>query len=359
MTFPQVAGVQPHARPFDSPRADCDHIRISAPADGSLLGMATAGWRVIAALLTLLALAGCSRNQSPPPAAPPTLTPDGFPLSIPHRYGGAFLATRPNRVVTLGWNDQDLVQSLGTRPVGVRSTQPEYPMYPWVVPEVSYPPVVSGSELNFDAIAAVKPDVILATGADIDRPSYDRLAKIAPTVVSEDRVDRAETPWYTQLFTIGRALGKSDRARMRSEEVGTRYNQIRAGHQHWVNRTAVVDWVADGQGTFLLGFRDPRRAVFDGLGFLSQRYSGPVPDNELKAKADEDLLVVVGATEQQAKSTNGLADLRAVTEGRAVYIPADSPVVNALRLGGPLARIYALEQLTPQLEKALKPPPPR
>lgn len=359
MTFSQVVGVQSDARPFDSPRADCDHVRISTSGDGSLLGMATAGWRVIAALLTLLALAGCSRNQSPPPATPPTLSPDGFPLSIPHRYGGAFLATRPNRVVTLGWNDQDLVQSLGTKPVGVRSTLPEYPMYPWVVPEVSYPPVVSGSELNFDAIAAAKPDVILATGADIDRPSYDKLAKIAPTVVSEDRVDRAETPWYTQLFTIGRALGKSDRARMRSEEVGTRYNQIRTGHQHWVNRTAVVDWVADGQGTFLLGFRDPRRAVFDGLGFLSQRYSGPVPDNELKAKADEDLLVVVGATEQQAKSTNGLADLRAVTEGRAVYIPADSPVVSALRLGGPLARIYALEQLTPQLEKALKPPPPR
>ncbi|WP_133054160.1 ABC transporter substrate-binding protein [Mycobacteroides saopaulense] len=321
--------------------------------------MATAGWRVIAALLMLLVLTGCSGTQPPAPAPTPTQGPDGFPLSIPHRYGGAFLPMRPNRIVTLGWNDQDLVQSLGTKPVGVRSTLPEYPMYPWVVPEVSHPPVVSGAELDFDAIAAVKPDVILAIGADIDRPSYDRLAKIAPTVVSEDRVDRAETPWYNQLFTIGRVLGKSEQARMRSEEVGTRYNQIRTGHQHWVNRTAVVDWLVDGQGTFLLGFRDPRRAVFDGLGFLSQRYAGPIPDNELKTKADEDLLVVVGATEQQAKSMGGLADLRAVTEGRAVYIPADSPVVNALRLGGPLARIYALEQLTPQLEKALKPPAPR
>lgn len=314
---------------------------------------------MIAALLMLLALAGCSREQRPPAAPPPTQSPDGFPLSIPHRYGGAFLPTRPNRIVTLGWNDQDLVQSLGTKPDGVRSTLPEYPMYPWVVPEVSHPPVVSGVQLDFDAIAAAKPDVILAIGADIDRPSYDRLSQIAPTVVSEDRIDRAETPWYTQLFTIGRAIGKSEQARMRSEEVGTRYNQIRTGHQYWVNRTAVVDWVADGQGSFLIGFRDPRRAVFDGLGFLSQRYAGPVPDNELKAKADQDLLVVVGATEQQAKSMSGLADLRAVTEGRAIYIPADSPVVSALRLGGPLARIYALEQLTPQLERALKPPPPR
>lgn len=324
-----------------------------------MLGMAKAGWRMIATLLILLALAGCSRDHSPAPRPTIVQGPDGFPVSIPHRYGGTYLVSRPDRVVTLGWNDQDLVQSLGIKPVGVRFTQPEYPTYPWVAPEVSQPPVVSGVELNFEAIAAAKPDVIVAIGADIDRPSYDRLTRIAPTVVSEDRVDRAETPWYNQLFTTGKALGKSDQARIRSEEVGSRYNQVRGGHQYWVNRTAAVDWVADGQGSVLVGFRDPRRAVFDGLGFLSQRYAGPVPDNELKAKADEDLLVVVGATEQQAKSTAGLADLRAVTEGRAIYIPADSPVVSALRLGGPLARIYALEQLTPQLEKALKPPPPR
>ncbi|MBA0048038.1 ABC transporter substrate-binding protein [Mycobacteroides sp. LB1] len=321
--------------------------------------MATAGWRVIAALLTLLALAGCSSDHSAAPAPTPPQTADGFPLSIPHRYGNTVVPWRPDRVVTLGWNDQDIAQALGTRPVGIRSTLPEYPTYPWVRPEVANPPIVSGTDLDFDAIAAAKPHLILATGADIDRPTYDRLAKIAPTVVSENRLDRSETPWYTQLFTIGRALGKSDQARERSEEVGTRYNQIRRGHQHWVNRTAVVDWMADGQGTFLVGFRDPRRAVLDGLGFLSQKYSGPVPDDELKTKADEDLLVVVGATEEQAKSLGALANLRNVIEGRAIYIPANSPVVSAMRLGGPFARIYALEQLTPQLEAALKPTPPR
>ncbi|MUM15869.1 ABC transporter substrate-binding protein [Mycobacterium sp. CBMA271] len=321
--------------------------------------MATAAWRMIAALVTLLVLVGCSRDQGPAPASSAPPGPDGFPLSIPHRYGGTFLSARPTRVVTLGWNDQDFVQALGIKPVGIRSTLPEYPVYPWVAPDLSQPPIVSGADLNFDAIAAAKPDLILAIGADIDRPTYDKLDKIAPTVVSAERVDKFGIPWYSQLFTTGQALGRSGQARRVSEEVGARYNEVRAKHQYWVDRIAVVDWMVDGQGNYLVPFGDPRRAVFDGLGFHSQKYDGVVPDNELKAKADEDLLVVVGASGQQVQSMGALAAFRTVIEGRAVYIPADSPIVSALRFGGPRARVYALEQLIPQLEAASKPPPKR
>ena len=56
--------------------------------------------------------------------------------------------------------------------------------------------------LDFDKIAALKPDLIVATNAGVDKDSYSRLSTIAPTIPQSERPPFFE-PW--------KAAGRHDR----------------------------------------------------------------------------------------------------------------------------------------------------
>ena len=69
--------------------------------------------RVVAPLfVAALALTAC--NSAPP-------GPSGtFPATVPHKYGQTVVPEEPERVVSLGYTDQDAILALGTVPVAAR-----------------------------------------------------------------------------------------------------------------------------------------------------------------------------------------------------------------------------------------------
>ena len=310
--------------------------------------------RVLVMVVGLVVLAGCGAPGGPAPAAPASTAGAATPVVVEHKFGRTEVPAGVERVATVGWNDQDFVPSLGVVPVMTRAWFDGYDAYPWVQRETGGAALPSsGSDgIDYEAVAATQPDVILAIYESIDQPTYDRLSKIAPTVVQPGEYADEETPWDAQLLLTGRALGRADQAQELVDRVEARIAEARAANPAFAGKVLVEDYGPENGGHYLIGAGDPRRALFDALGFAAQDTSGDVSEEQLQL-LDRDILFVNGATPQQMADSPVFTRLAVVREGRTLYTSFDSTLSGALSYSGPDALLYALDTLVPQLANAV------
>jgi iron complex transport system substrate-binding protein len=69
-------------------------------------------------MITMLALAACGSGESSD--EPAAAADDGYPIVLEHAFGTTEIPEAPERVVTVGFNDQDFVLVLGVTPIGTR-----------------------------------------------------------------------------------------------------------------------------------------------------------------------------------------------------------------------------------------------
>src|SRR3712207_1214756 len=122
-----------------------------------------------------LAACGSSGDDGSAPVAEPSASSDAFPVTIENKFGTTEIPAEPQRVVTVGFNDQDFVLALGVTPVGERENLGEYDAStrPWaedLLPAEDIP-TVGGEEINLEAVAALQPDLIVGGYSFIDRKS--------------------------------------------------------------------------------------------------------------------------------------------------------------------------------------------
>jgi iron complex transport system substrate-binding protein len=136
-----------------------------------------------------------------------------FPVTIPHKLGSTTIPAAPKRVVTVSWQNQDVVVALGVQPVAVPKVtygNDDKGLAPWTTEALGSNPVpILMDETNglaFEAISNAKPDLILAVYSGISQQDYDTLAKIAPTVAYPNAPYAGD--WRDTTTTIGKALGK-------------------------------------------------------------------------------------------------------------------------------------------------------
>ncbi|MFI6701842.1 ABC transporter substrate-binding protein [Streptomyces sp. NPDC050509] len=105
-----------------------------------------------------------------------------FPRTITHAMGTTELKKRPERVVVLDVGELDNVVSLGVKPVGYAPTEGDASLPGYLKKGAGSPKNVGTiNNLNLEAVAALKPDLILGSqlrAAD----KYKALSAIAPTV---------------------------------------------------------------------------------------------------------------------------------------------------------------------------------
>jgi iron complex transport system substrate-binding protein len=304
-----------------------------------------------AAMLGISLLAGCGGSDSPSASEEaPTES-----VTITHKFGETTIPANPERVVTVGWNDQDFVLALGVVPVGTRSWFENYNDFPWVkeATDGKGVPVIEGDTINFEAIAKAKPDVIFAIYETIDEKTYDQLSQIAPTVIQSDKYPDEETPWDVQLLTTGEALGKQQQAQGLVDEVNARIDTAKQEHPEFAGKTLVADFSSEVDAPYLIGAGDPRRTLFDALGFGAQETVGDVSQERLSL-LEGDLLFFNGVTKEQLAESPAFQRLNVVREDRTLYAGSDSTLSGALTYSGPDALLYALDVLTPQLSNALQ-----
>jgi len=223
---------------------------------------------------------------------------DGAPQAgtkISHKFGETTVPANPSRVVTVGWTDQDFVLPLGVVPVSTRAFFDSYNNYPWVKAATDGKGVTTwgGDEIDFEAIAAQKPDVIFAIYESIDKQTYDRLSQIAPTVIQSADYPDEETPWTVQLLTTGKALGKEAEAKGLVAKVQGRIDEARKANPEFDGKTLVVDFGPENGGHYLLPENDPRRALFTALGFRTQDVDGDLSEEKLASLVTRDGMIGV------------------------------------------------------------------
>jgi iron complex transport system substrate-binding protein len=303
-------------------------------------------------------IVGCGNNaktDSPSASGSSTAAAQGEEVVIKHKFGETKIPANPQRIVTAGWIDQDFVLPLGVVPVGTRGGYfDNYNDFPWVKQETGGKgvPAIDGDTINFEGIAAAKPDLIFAINETIDQKTYDRLSQIAPTVVQSADFPDEETPWNVQLLTTGKALGKEEQAQKLVDQVNAKFDEAKAAHPEFAGKTLISDFTSEANAHYVIGKGDPRNAIFDGLGLDTKDTVGDVSEEKLSI-LDGNVLFVNGLTKEQMADIPAFQRLNVVREGRTLYAGSESTLSGAIAFGGPEAMLYAMDLLVPQIGNAL------
>ncbi|WP_055697403.1 ABC transporter substrate-binding protein [Streptomyces silaceus] len=142
-----------------------------------------------------------------------TAKPGEFPRTITHARGKTELKQQPKRVVVLDVGELDNVVSLGVKPVGYAPTEGDDGIPGYLKKDAGTPKNIGTiNSLNLEAIAALKPDLIL--GSELRAAKlYPQLSKIAPTVFSI----RPGFTWKENYLLNAAALDRTAKAK---EELG-------------------------------------------------------------------------------------------------------------------------------------------
>jgi len=227
--------------------------------------------RVAAIALTVVlvgATAACGGGGDQQ-AVPAPEAASGFPVTLKNTFGETTIPRKPERIVTLGWNAQDVVYALGETPVGM--------------PRVTYGPTPAGVSAwdadrfdparttlldtadgyPFEKIAALQPDVILAPYEGFDGGVYKTLSAIAPTVAYPGAP--WQTTWQDQTTLIGKALGKSPEATKLVAGITELTKKTAAEHPEFRGKTLTVG--SFGADNYAYMPTDPRVQILTELGF--------------------------------------------------------------------------------------------
>jgi iron complex transport system substrate-binding protein len=315
-----------------------------------------------AVLLAALALSGgltaCggSEDDGSASAAAASSASGPFPVTIENRFGTTEIPAEPQRVVTVGFNDQDFVLALGVTPVGERDNLGDYDATtrPWaeeLLPAEEIP-TVGDAEIDLEAVAALEPDLIVGVYSFMDQTVYDQLSGIAPTLAQTDEYDDGATPWQEQTLLIGQALGREEEAQQLVDDVQGRFQQAIEENPDFADSSMTVDLTGVGSGHYLLGRDDLRTQFFTDLGFTVPDTSTDVSLERLDL-LEADVLAVNGYDQADADADALLSALDVVTQDRTVLLGGYSGDVSAaLGFGSPLSLPYLLEEVVPALAAA-------
>lgn len=298
-----------------------------------------------------------------------------FPVEIEHTYGTTTIDAEPTRIVTVGLTDQDPVLALGVAPVGVTEWFGDHPsaVWPWALDALDEattskeaPEVVGTADaVNFEAIAAQRPDLILAVYSGITQADYDKLSSIAPTVAQPGEYVDYGVPWQEQTMIVGRALGRTERAEELVAEAEATLEQARADHPEFAGASGLVASPYSEDKIAIYGPEDARGRFMSSLGFVQSPEIAEIAGDAFSADIgqeridllDSDVLVVLlpdleenlRVLEQQSLFTN----LAVHQEGRGVYVDTYGPLGGATSFVTVLSVPFLVDGLVPQLAAAI------
>jgi iron complex transport system substrate-binding protein len=231
---------------------------------------------IVAAVASLaLLLAGCAGSGTPSSeqAEPTTPSASGgsFPVSITHSLGTTEIEAAPERVVSLGYTDQDTILALGVVPVAIREFTGNQPSatWPWAQSALQgqSPEVLSG-DISAEQLAALTPDLIVAVSAGLTQEQYDLYSNIAPVITQPVGAVAFQTPWQDTTEIIGQALGRETEAQSLVEELEARFDEVRAEYPQLEGANAAVAALSSNGGAqyFVYTGNDYRARFFEDLG---------------------------------------------------------------------------------------------
>jgi iron-siderophore transport system substrate-binding protein len=292
-----------------------------------------------------------------------------FPVTIEHEFGETTIESEPERVVTVGLTEQDALLALGVVPVATTEWFGEHPgaVFPWAEDELEAlgadPPesVGDATALNVEAVAAQRPDLILAVYSDISEEQYEQLSVLAPTVASPEGYDDFGVPWDEQTKMVGQAVGRPAAADDLVADVEDAVATARDEHPEFDGASAMM--ATPYEGTYVYGPEDVRGRFLTDLGFelpeglagvTGSGYGGNL-SNERADLLDVDVIVWLDPEDGEGPLGGPLYDSLTVhQEGREVPLDSfDDPLGAATSFVTVLSLPYLLDGIVPRLAEAI------
>lgn len=322
---------------------------------------------VAALAVAALTLTACTGGPATSGGTSDGVASDGaFPVTVSTEFGDVTVEKKPVRVVALGWGDAETALALGVQPVGASDWLAfgGEGVGPWA--EGLYdeaPKIIDTLEPSYEAIAALKPDLILDTKSSGDKDRYEKLSSIAPTVGVPEGKTSYLTTMDEQMDLVSSALGKHDEGEKLLDEVDASYEAAAAAHPEWKGKTvAAATKTSEGWGAYIDG--SERVSFLERLGFVQSPTIAALPANsggfsvdissEQLDLLDADLIVAFPIFIPTTELTGDplFEAVPAVADGRSVVIDGD--LSAAYSLGTTLAAKYSIENLVPKIADALK-----
>ena len=229
---------------------------------------------IAATAASVLLMTGCTAAA---PEGADAGASGAFPVTLEHNYGETTIETKPERVITIGWNAQDVVAALGVVPVATTDftwgTVDKY--LPWFADKVEQlggelPEILTmndAGEYDYEQILGLRPDVILAPHSGVTEEEYQRLSEIAPTVAYTGVAWAAA--WQDVTRTVGLALGQGPEAEALIASTDATIAEHAAAHPEFTGKTFTYgwSWVEGDTDLGLYTSGDAREQLIQQLGF--------------------------------------------------------------------------------------------
>jgi len=324
---------------------------------------------VCAGLLAGLLVAcggGSSGADAEPTGSTVAQDDSAFPITIDHLLGSTTFEEPAQRIVALGPADQDILLALGIVPIAmVENPYDGSQLFPWVR-DAGYD--LSGVEFlpwettltSVEAIAAMKPDAIIATTAEADPSLYDRYSKMGAPILPPIEGPVADD-WRSLTLTIGRVVGREARAAEVVAETEAAIEGVRERLPNLAGRTFVVGSAYE-PGTVRVVNKptDTVAQLFAELGMEIPPQLAAIENPTAVGAADisterielldADALFLAGeGTREGLEGWEPFQRLRSVSSG--AYLPYDSQFAYGLRVPTPLSVPFLLAEIEPVLAK--------
>ena len=199
-----------------------------------------------------------------------------YPITIKHAFGETVIESKPERVATIFWGNQDTSLALGVVPVGVSEANYGVTdgsgLLPWTKDGFKKlgeenPTLFKDTDgLDFEAISDVAPDVILAAYSGITQEDYDLLSQIAPVVAYPSFP--WQTYWREQIIMDATGMGMKTEGEALVTELEDLIEEKVSGYPQLKGKTAAFFFfIPSDLGKFYIYLpEDPRAAYLIDLG---------------------------------------------------------------------------------------------
>ena len=253
------------------------------------------------AMLSVTVLSGCSTTKAPEitqeevPQVEETETVLEYPITIKHAFGETVLESKPEKIATISWGNQDVPLALGVVPVGVSEANYGVTdgsgLLPWTADKfkelgVENPVIYKDTAgLDFEAISDSQPDVILASYSGITQEEYDLLSKIAPVIAYSKSA--WQTLWREQILMDSLGMGMKSEGENLVKELEVLIETKVADYPQIKEKTAAFFYFneADLGKFYIYLMEDPRAAFLTDLGM-------PFPESVKELSKDSNLFAL-------------------------------------------------------------------
>jgi iron complex transport system substrate-binding protein len=325
--------------------------------------------RPLAFLITAaLLLAGCGSDDdtTTPTGEAATAETGAFPVTIEHKFGSTTVEEAPERVVVAGLREQDALLALGIVPVATTEWYGKHPgaIFPWAeeaLGDAPKPEVLDYTDgLEFEKIAGLRPDLIVAVYSGLSQKDYDTLSKIAPTIAQPPGQVDWGSSWQDEILTVGRAVGKPEEAEKLRDEAQALLDRAAEEHPEFESQTAAV--ATPYQGVWVYGPEDARSRLLTDLGFTFPDALRDVGGDEFGGQLSGEKLELldVGAIvwfanpgpAQKVRDNKVYRRLKVRTEGRDIFLPENGTLYEATSFISVLSIPLLVDELVPKLAAA-------